>query len=95
LAAGVATDMEHLQKSERFTIIDPARIPQKPVKPNRPVLGMVGSLVGLLIGLSLGFLLEYRKQTFLGEWELPAGIVVLGRVPLIQMTSASLDPKGA
>jgi hypothetical protein len=34
----------------------------------------------------LSFVLEYRKQIFLGEWELPAGTVVLGRVPLIQMT---------
>jgi succinoglycan biosynthesis transport protein ExoP len=87
LAAGVATDMEHLQKSERFTVIDPARIPQKAIKPNRPLLAIIGSLAGLVVGLLLSFALEYRKQTFLGEWELPAGTVVLGRVPLIQMTA--------
>jgi len=86
LAAGVATDMEHSQQSERFTVIDPARSPQKAIKPDRPVLAIVGSLASLVIGLLLGFLLEYRKQIFLGEWELPAGTVVLGRVPLIQMT---------
>jgi succinoglycan biosynthesis transport protein ExoP len=93
LAAGVATDMEHLQKSERFTVVDPARIPQKPVKPNRPVLAAVGSLAALLIGLLLGFGLEYRKHTFLGEWELPAGAAVLGRVPLIEMTPVVLSPR--
>jgi succinoglycan biosynthesis transport protein ExoP len=86
LAAGVATDMEHSQKSERFTVIDPARSPQKAIKPNRPMLAIVGSLASLVVGLLSGFLLEYRKQIFLGEWELPAGTVVLGRVPLIQMT---------
>jgi uncharacterized protein involved in exopolysaccharide biosynthesis len=85
LAAGVATDMERSQQSERFTIIDPARVPQKPDKPKRPLLAGLGSVGGLVIGLLAGFVLEFRKQTLLGEWELPAGTVVLGRVPLIEM----------
>ena len=87
LAAGVATDMERSQQSERFTIIDPARVPQKPEKPKRPLLISLGSLAGLAIGLLTGFVLEFRKQTFLGEWELPASTVVLGRVPLINMSA--------
>jgi polysaccharide chain length determinant protein (PEP-CTERM system associated) len=90
LAAGIATDMEHSQQSERFTVIDPARIPQKPEKPKRVLLAIVGSLAGLAIGLLVAFWLEFRKHTLLGEWELPAGTVVLGRVPLIQM--AVSDP---
>ena len=49
----------------------------------------MGSAVGLLIGLLVSFGLEFRKQTFLGEWELPPGTVVLGRVPLIQMEISS------
>jgi polysaccharide biosynthesis transport protein len=90
LAAGVATDMEHSQKSERFTVIDPARIPQKAVKPNRPMLAIICSLASLVVGLLLGLGLEYRKQIFLGEWELPAGTVVLGRVPLMRLTVAAV-----
>lgn len=86
LAAGVATDMERSKKSERFNIIDPARAPQKPFKPQRAALTTVGSIVGLAIGLLLGFGLEYRKQELLGEWELPFGTVILGRVPVIQMS---------
>jgi polysaccharide chain length determinant protein (PEP-CTERM system associated) len=84
MAAGIATDMERSQKSERYTIIDPARTPQKPEKSKRLLFGIGGSLAGLMVGLLLGFALEFRKQTFLGEWELPAGTVVLGRVPLIR-----------
>jgi hypothetical protein len=79
-AANMATDMERRQKSERFTILDPARTPEKAISPNRPQLAAAGS--GLALFLSAGFwlLLEMRKNKFLGEWELPEGIVVLGRV---------------
>jgi len=92
LAAGVATDMERSQKSERFTVIDPARIPQTPVKPKRPLLAIAGSLAGLAIGLVIGFWLELRKHTFLGEWELPPGTAILGRVPPISMADSQLTP---
>lgn len=85
LAAGIATDMERSQKSERFTIIDPARVPQKPEKPKRPLLASLGSVAGLVLGMLTAFALEFRKQTLLGEWELPPGTTILGRVPLIRI----------
>lgn len=84
LSASMATDMERSQDSERFTVVDPARVPQKPVKPKRLELAAVGSFAGLAIGLLLGFALEFRKQTFLGEWELPNDIPILGRVPRME-----------
>lgn len=86
MAAGIATDMERSQKSERFTVIDPARTPQKPEKSKRLLFGIGGSIAGLVLGLLFGFALEFRKHTFLGEWELPVGTVVLGRVPVIRPT---------
>src|SRR4051794_1709848 len=89
LAAGVATDMERTEKSERFTVVDRARVPQKPVKPKRAVLAGAGSVLALALGFAIGFLLEFRKQTLLGEWELPPGTVVLGRVPVIPLASSS------
>lgn len=88
LAAEMATDMERSKNSERFTVIDPARVPQKAIKPKRAVLTVAGSLAGLALGLLIGFGLEFRKQSFLGEWELPPGTVVLGRVPQIKMAPA-------
>lgn len=87
LAAGVASDMERSQESERFTVIDPARPPDKPIEPKRPLLVIGGSIGSLVLGLLVGFGLEFRKRTLLGEWELPAGTVVLGRVPLIDMAT--------
>ncbi len=85
LAAGMATDMERRQQAERFTIIDPARVPEKPTKPNRPLMAGVGIAFSVGLGLIFGLALEFRKNTLLGEWELPADLVVLGRVPMIRM----------
>jgi len=85
LAAGIATDMERSQKSERFTIMDAAKVPEKAFKPKRLAIAAAGSLGGLLMGFLAGFLLEWRKRTLLGEWELPFDVVVLGRVPVIRL----------
>lgn len=87
LAAGMATDMERLQKSERFTISDAARVPEQPVRPKRALLMVAGSFVSLLVACLVAFLLGYRRQVFLGEWELPPDITVLGRVPAIRLAS--------
>ncbi|HZQ53521.1 MAG TPA: Wzz/FepE/Etk N-terminal domain-containing protein [Bryobacteraceae bacterium] len=95
LAAGVANDMERSQQSEQFTIVEPARVPEKPVKPNRPLLAAAGSVASLLLALGLGFALEFRKRTLLGEWELPPGILVLGRVPVIDMARYNLESEQA
>lgn len=85
LAAGVASDMERSQESEQFTVIDPARIPDKPIKPKRPLLAIGGSVGSLVLALLVSFGLEFRKRRLLGEWELPAGTMVLGRIPVIDM----------
>ncbi len=91
LAASLATDMEHSQKSERFKVVDSARTPEKPVRPKRLLLASGGCLLGLALGLSVAFALEFRLGLLMGEWELPTGVVVLGRVPVVEMSS----PDGA
>lgn len=85
IAAEMATDMERREKSERFTIIDPARIPTKPFKPDRMLLRLGGSLLGLAFGIALGLGREFQEASLLGEWELPADVSVLGRLPRIEI----------
>jgi protein tyrosine kinase modulator len=86
ISASMATDMERRQKSERFEIIDPARVPELPISPNRPLLSVVGVALSIALALLFGFGIEIRKSALLGEWELPAGMVVFGRVPTILPT---------
>lgn len=85
LAAGIATQMERSQKSERFTVMDPARVPEKPFKPKKIVIEAAGSFGGLVFGALLGIGLEWRKKQLMGEWELPPDVMILGRVPRIQI----------
>jgi hypothetical protein len=73
--------MEHNQKSERFVVLDSARVPEKPISPNRPQFGGVGAAVALALSLGFWLFCDIRKNKLMGEWELPDGIVVLGRVP--------------
>lgn len=84
LAAGMASDMEHRQKSERFTMIEPARVPEKPTEPDRPILFGISLLGSLVVATVIALAREMHRDVLLGEWELPAGLLVLARLPLVQ-----------
>lgn len=81
LAADLAAEMERRRKTERFTILEPAPVPERPVGPNRGLVWLLGSFGGLAAGLVLAFGKELRANSVLGEWELPEGTPILGRLP--------------
>jgi polysaccharide biosynthesis transport protein len=83
MAAEMALDMERRQQSERFTVVDRAQLPGKPIKPKRPQLYAVALGLGLVLGLVVGFEAELRQNVVLGEWELPPGTPILARLPYI------------
>jgi uncharacterized protein involved in exopolysaccharide biosynthesis len=85
LAADMAENMERWQKAERFVMLDEARVPEKPIRPKRVMLTAAGSIFSLMLAAALMFLIELKKDVLLGEWELPAGTVVLGRVPHMKL----------
>lgn len=83
VAADISAEMERSEQSERFTIAEAPHVPTLPVAPNRLLYNLVGWLIALASSLAFFFGLELRKDNFLGEWELPADIAVLGRIPKI------------
>jgi succinoglycan biosynthesis transport protein ExoP len=87
LAAGMATDMERRQQGERFTMLDPPTVPEKPISPKKPMLEGIGCALSLVLGLVFAFAKETKKNALLGEWELPEGLEILGRVPFIKPPS--------
>lgn len=83
LAAEMATEMERRQKAERFTLLEAARVPEKPVSPNRPLLLSLGIALSLILGVAVALAIELPAGTVLGEWELPPQVTILGRVPML------------
>ncbi len=87
--AQMATEMERREKAERFQVLDQPRVPEKPFSPNRPVWMVVASIVSLCLAAAYPMARELKRDYFLGEWELPAHVVAIGRVPVINFAAAS------
>lgn len=87
-SAGMSEELERKQQAERFTVLDPARTPEKPVRPKRLPI-MAGVLVfSFLIPAALVFWVHRLRGPITSEYEvremLPHGIPILGALPRIQ-----------
>lgn len=77
LEADIAVNMERKQKGEQFRIVDPARVPQRPIEPNLKKLFLFTIAGGLGLGLGLALLLEFgipsyrRPDEIEAQYELP------------------------
>ncbi len=81
----VASGMEKGQMGERFTLIDPPRLPEKPVKPNVPAILLIGLVLGIGGGIGTVSLKEYSDQSVRSVEALAkaTGVTVLASVPEI------------
>jgi uncharacterized protein involved in exopolysaccharide biosynthesis len=86
LEARIAEGLEESQKAEKFTIIDPASFPEKPVAPNRRVILLAGLILGFGAGLGLVMLTDHLDHTVKSADELAwlTGLPVLGRIALME-----------
>jgi polysaccharide chain length determinant protein (PEP-CTERM system associated) len=85
LEARVSQGLEKEQKGERFTIIDPARFPEKPVSPNIPAILLIGLVLGIGAGVGTAGIREFADQSVRTADELAAAaqFPVLGGIPVI------------
>jgi polysaccharide biosynthesis transport protein len=87
----MAANLEQKQKGERFTVLDAAQVPEKPVKPRRKMLLPMSALFAF--GLSILGVLATQKlnPAIKSEAELkslmPAGVRIVGLVPRIETPS--------
>ena len=61
--ANVAHGLEKGQLGERFSVIDAARLPEKPVSPNIPAILLIGLILGCGSGVGLAALTESGDQS--------------------------------
>ncbi len=89
-AARQAENLERLQKGEQFKIIDPAREPDKPFKPNIPKTLLIGLVLGMLCGVAGTFLREQTDRSFRDAEDLQStfGVRVLANIPRLPMKAA-------
>jgi polysaccharide chain length determinant protein (PEP-CTERM system associated) len=79
----ISANLEKRQIGEQFKILDPARVPEKPVSPNRPVLYLIAVLGALGVAIGLTATAEYFDRTLRTEADVRAALnlMVLATVP--------------
>jgi polysaccharide chain length determinant protein (PEP-CTERM system associated) len=83
LQAQMAENLERKQEGEQFKILDLAVLPEKPIKPNRNKILLVGGLLGIALGFGLTWFRETFDQSFrtVSDLEEDLGIPVLATIP--------------
>lgn len=83
--AKVAHGLEKEQLGERFSIVDPARLPEKPVSPNVPAIMLIGLILGLGGGVGLAALRESSDRSVRSPEALAraTSFPVLAAIPVI------------
>jgi polysaccharide chain length determinant protein (PEP-CTERM system associated) len=86
LQAKMAENLERKQQGEQFKILDPARTPEKPVKPDRNKILLMGGVIGFMAGLGLAWFRESLDQSFhaVSEVEAYLGIPVIATIPKLK-----------
>ena len=76
-------NLERRQQGEQFKILDPARVPETPFKPDFNRVMLIGAFLGLLSGCGLAYLRETWNQKFHTESEIENafGIRVIAVIP--------------
>lgn len=90
ITADMSAEMEREQQSERFTLIEAARLPSVPVKPRRLLFYPLAWIAALAAGLAVAVAIELSRNQLLGEWELPSDVPVLARVSVIDISKAGM-----
>jgi polysaccharide chain length determinant protein (PEP-CTERM system associated) len=82
----IATSLENRGEGERLQLLDPASLPETPVKPKRMAIVGAGTAMGLLVGIFIGGAREMKDSSIknLKDARAYTNLAVLGTVPLLE-----------
>jgi polysaccharide biosynthesis transport protein len=91
-SADMATDLEVRQKGERFEVLDPAQVPYKRYRPNRPLFNLASLAAGILVGFASALGLEVLDTSLKTEREVVSelGAPIFGEIPWLPTKSENL-----
>jgi uncharacterized protein involved in exopolysaccharide biosynthesis len=88
MTAEVAQSMEKERKGEKFTLIDPAILPEEPISPNRPAILFLSLVLALGAGIGSAAAAESMDSAVRGA----KGVVaVLNMAPLVVIPYLASD----
>jgi polysaccharide chain length determinant protein (PEP-CTERM system associated) len=84
LESEIALDMEKKQKGEQFKVIDPAKFPEQPFRPDHRKILLITIIVALVLGGGLVFMVETLDTSYKTpeEVEEDLGVPVLMSMPI-------------
>ena len=89
MQANIGEELEKDRKAERFSLIDPPQLPEKPSSPNRPAILLLGLVLSLGGGVGSAAVLESLDDSVRGSRALSGllQVPVLAVIPYME-TSA-------
>jgi len=95
MEAKMAEELELGSKGERFSLIEPPFLPQRPSKPNRIAIILLGIILSFASGIATVFIRESLDHSIRGAKKLAAvlGTSPLAVIPYIDDGSGKLDHK--
>ena len=82
MEAQLAKALESERKGERFTLIDPAILPEEPIKPNRLAILFAGFVLSVMAGVTAAVVRDNIDDTVYGSQSL---VSVFGGIPLVSI----------
>ncbi len=80
--AKITQRLESSKEGTRYTILEPARVPLKPVKPKKIIVVFMGLFLGIAAGVGLIFAKEFMDQSFIDieDAKLSLELPILGAI---------------